>query len=313
MFRDLSPHARTVLQALFVTFLWSTSWVFIKIGLQDASLPPLTFAGLRYTLAFVCLLLILSRRPALVADIRNLPRPMWGRLLLLGLLYYTINQGAQFLGLALLPAATVNLILSFAGVLVTLMSIRLLSEQPTPLQWLGLGLYGVGVIAYFFPVDLTAAQLGGIVISVIGLLANSGATLIGRAINRTGNLHPIVVSVVSMGFGSILLLGSGIVTQGLPALNATQWLIIGWLAVVNTAFAFTLWNHVLRSLSAMEASIITNAMLIQIPILAWVFLGEVISPKAVIAFTIAGVGILFVQLRRIRWRRSNLPQFSQSP
>jgi len=37
-----SPHLRAVLQALFVTFLWSTSWVLIKLGLKD--IPPLTFA-----------------------------------------------------------------------------------------------------------------------------------------------------------------------------------------------------------------------------------------------------------------------------
>ena len=35
-----SPHGFVVLQALFVTFLWSTSWVFIKIGLDD--IPPIT-------------------------------------------------------------------------------------------------------------------------------------------------------------------------------------------------------------------------------------------------------------------------------
>lgn len=47
-----SPHTRAVLQALLVTFLWSTSWVLIKIGLAD--IPALTFAGLRYVLAFWC-------------------------------------------------------------------------------------------------------------------------------------------------------------------------------------------------------------------------------------------------------------------
>jgi drug/metabolite transporter (DMT)-like permease len=37
-----------------VTFLWSTSWVLIKIGLRG-DLPPITFAGLRYGLATLCL------------------------------------------------------------------------------------------------------------------------------------------------------------------------------------------------------------------------------------------------------------------
>ena len=56
----MSSHTSAVLQALFVTFLWSTSWVLIRIGLED--IPALTFAGLRYTIAFLCLLpLVLVR------------------------------------------------------------------------------------------------------------------------------------------------------------------------------------------------------------------------------------------------------------
>ena len=44
-----AEHRNALLQALFVTFLWSTSWVLIKLGLRD--IPALTFAGLRYGLA----------------------------------------------------------------------------------------------------------------------------------------------------------------------------------------------------------------------------------------------------------------------
>lgn len=41
----MPPHIIAVFQALFVVFLWATSWVFVKIGLQD--IPPVTFAGWR--------------------------------------------------------------------------------------------------------------------------------------------------------------------------------------------------------------------------------------------------------------------------
>jgi drug/metabolite transporter (DMT)-like permease len=32
---------------LLVTFLWSTSWILIKVGLGDLDLAPISFAGLR--------------------------------------------------------------------------------------------------------------------------------------------------------------------------------------------------------------------------------------------------------------------------
>ena len=57
-----SSHTMALLQALLVTFIWSLSWVFIKIGLQG--IPPITFAGLRYVLAFTCLLAWVGRSSA---------------------------------------------------------------------------------------------------------------------------------------------------------------------------------------------------------------------------------------------------------
>lgn len=67
-----------------------------------------------------------------------------------------------------------------------------------------------------------------------------------------------------MGIGEGVLLATGVATQGFGQLDLLQWLIIGRLAIVNTAFAFTLWNYTLRTLTAVESSIIHGAMLPQI-------------------------------------------------
>ncbi|MBK9098817.1 MAG: EamA family transporter [bacterium] len=70
-----------------------------------------------------------------------------------------------------------------------------------------------------------------------------------------------------------------------------------WLAIINTALAFTIWNFTLRTLSAMESSIINGTMLIQIAVLAWIFLGEAISLQEGIGMLIAAAGALLVQLK----------------
>jgi drug/metabolite transporter (DMT)-like permease len=49
----------------------------------------------------------------------------------------------------------------------------------------------------------------------------------------------------------------------------------------------------------MESSIINGTMLIQIAILAWIFLGESINFQEGIGMLIAGIGALFVQLKRV--------------
>ncbi|MEZ4590561.1 MAG: DMT family transporter [Chloroflexota bacterium] len=290
-----SAHGTAVLQALFVTFLWSTSWVLIKIGLED--IPPLTFAGLRYGLAFFCLLPFFWRGGG-VAEVRQLERSGWWRLLALGVVYYAVTQGTQFVGLAYLPAVTVNVMLGFTSVVVALLGMGVLGERPSPWQWLGIFVALGGGLLYFYPVQIPQAQLIGFVAVAVGVLANAGSAVLGRSINRTGDLRPLTVTTVSMGIGATLLLAAGVGTQGVPALSWSSWAIIGWLAVVNTAFAFTLWNVSLRTLSAMESSIINNTMAVQIPILAVIFLGERLNGRQVTGLVVAIVGALLVQLGR---------------
>ncbi len=290
-----SARLRAIFQALFVAFLWATSWVLIKIGLRD--MPALTFAGLRYGLAFLCLLPF-ALRPAHLATLRGLSQQQWGQLLLLGLLFYAVTQGAQFVGLAYLPAVTVSLLLNFTTIVVALMGIVLLSEQPTALQWGGVGLSVVGGLIYFYPVSLPAGQMIGLIVVAAGVLANAGSAILGRRVNRAGDLPPLLVTVVSMGIGAAVMLVAGVLMEGLPSLRLADWAIIGWLALVNTAFAFTLWNHTLRTLTAMESSIINSTMLIQIAILAWLFLGEPLTWQKIVGMALAGAGALVVQLRQ---------------
>jgi drug/metabolite transporter (DMT)-like permease len=289
------PHPGAVLQALFVTFLWSTSWVLMKIGLRD--IPALTFAGLRYSLAFLCLLPF-ALRPACLTPLRGLSGRRWVRLIVLGLLFYAVTQGTVFLGLAYLPSTTVSLLLNFTTIVIALLGIFLLAERPTLLQWSGVFVNIVGIGIYFYPVSIPASQSMGLIVVAIGVLANAESAILGRHVNQEGDVPPLAVTIVSMGVGAIVLLVTGGLTQGFPRLSLTHWAIIGWLAVVNTALAFTLWNHTLRTLSAMESSIINSTMLIQIAVLAWLFLGERLTWQEGIGMALAGLGALIVQLRR---------------
>jgi drug/metabolite transporter (DMT)-like permease len=297
----LNTHLRAVLQALFVTFLWSNSWVLIKLGLK-ASLPAITFAGLRYSLAFLCLLPIVLANPHHRSVLPSFTRLTWMQLILLGVVFYALTQGAQFVGLAFLPAATLTLLLNLSPIIVALFSGVVNKEPPILIQWGGIALSTLGVMVYFLPFDIPAGQALGFAVGVIGLLANAGASLLGRNVNHRTGLPPIVITTVSMGIGGLLLLAGGAATQGFGQLNGSQWLIIAWLAVVNTAIAFTLWNNTLRTLTALESSIINNTMLPQIAILAWIFLGESLGPWQILGLVLVGTGTLIVQLWRYMGR-----------
>lgn len=291
----MSQHITAILQALFVVFLWATSWVLVKIGLQD--IPPVTFAGLRYFLAFICLLMFAALKGS-VLDIRQLSKSTWLRLVILGALFYAITQGAIFVALAYLPAVTVNLLWSFSSMIVAVLGVVWLAERPTGIQWFGMVLAILGAVLYFLPVKIPHGQTAGIFAASIGILANSFSSILGRDVNRSGRIPPLIVTVVSMGAGSVILLAAGISTEEFPRIDLQGWGIILWLALVNTAFAFTLWNHTLRTLSAVESSIINGTMMVWIPVLAILFLGETVTPKEILGLVVTGLGTLIVQLRK---------------
>ena len=290
-------HIKAILQALFVTFLWSTSWVLVKIGLK-ASLPAITFAGLRYFIAFLCLLPFITINSTHRNTLRTFSRATWGQLALLGFVFYTLTQGAQFISLSFLPAATLSLLLNFSPIFVALLSSFLKDEPPSIVQWGGILLSVIGTIIYFLPLEIPTGQIFGLIIALIGVLANSGSSLLGRRVNQQSGLSPVLVTAISMGIGGLLLLIFGTMAQGFGTLNLMQWLIIGWLAVVNTAVAFTLWNNTLKTLTAVESSIINSTMLPQIAILAWLFLDEPLNSRQIFGIVLVGSGTLIVQLWR---------------
>lgn len=291
-------HIKAVAQALFVTFLWSTSWVLIKTGLQ-ASLPAITFAGLRYTIAFLCLLPFVWFNPNHRNSIRALPCSAWVQLTMLGVVFYALAQSAQYVGLAHLPAATLTLLLNLTPVVVALSSGFLSHEPPTYTQWSGVLLTSAGAVVYFLPLTVPAGQSIGFAAAFVCILASAWASILGRRVNHQSGLTPIIVTTVSMGVGGALMLAFGALTQGFGPLNLHGWLIIGWLALVNTALAFTIWNNTLRTLTAVESSIVNSTMLPQIAILAWLFLGETLNPCQILGIMFVGIGVLIVQL----WRR----------
>jgi drug/metabolite transporter (DMT)-like permease len=61
----------------------------------------------------------------------------------------------------------------------------------------------------------------------------------------------------------------------------------------------------------MESSVINGTMLIQIALLAWVFLGENLSKSNIVGMLIASVGAILVQLRpRVKIERQDCNDYA---
>lgn len=287
-------HMFALLQALLVTFLWSTSFVLIKYAITDA--PVITFAGLRYVLAAGILLFYMAITGK-IKEFKQLTKKHWIRLISLGLVMYFLTQGTQYLGLSYLPAIQVSVILNFTPVVILIFSSRMIKEKPTQNNIIGVAVFMVGALIYFIPLDSVAGAPIGYVFMLIGLLSNAGATMLGRSINKEREMSPVMVTTVSMAIGGVLLLGTGFAVEGVAPISPNIWLISAILALVNTAFAFSLWNKTMQTLTSVESSIINNTMLIQIAILAWLFLDESFTLKSVLSVVVISIGVFLVQYR----------------
>jgi drug/metabolite transporter (DMT)-like permease len=202
---------------------------------------------------------------------------------------------------------TVNLVLSFTAILVAVMGVFVITEIPSSLQWAGMVVSLGGALVYFYPLRIANTEAAGLAAALVCVLANVAASLFGRKINRSRDISPLIVSLVSMGVGGPLLLAFGVAAQGMPHLTITHWGILFWLALLNTAFAFTLWNQTQRLLTAVESSVINNTMTVQVPILAVLFLGEQMSGKEIVGLVLAILGVALVQMRRARQSADNNP------
>ena len=297
-----SKHSRGVAYAVavLVTILWSSSYVFIKLGLEEV--PPLYFAAVRYALAFAILALVdlLSLKGRRAPGGSHPPRVASWVLLVAGVAGYTIAQGFQYVGLFFLPAVTTSFLLNFTPIFVLLIGMVALNEKPSGLQVSGLAVALAGAYLFFFEsISWQGERLGvaGVIVSGVGWAVYM---IIGRRLQTTNSLGSLRLTTVTMGVGVVGMFILSAATEEFVPLTPSLILVVVWLATVNTALAFFLWNWVLKTLPSYELTVVQNLMLVEIALFAFFFLQETITWLMVVGITLVLGGVLAVQLRSRR-------------
>jgi drug/metabolite transporter (DMT)-like permease len=279
--------------SLLVTIIWSSTFVIVKFGLE--TLGPLTIAGLRYFIGALVLAPFLffqnNQRSVISKD-------LWFRLTLIGISSYTIGNGALFWGLKYIPATTGSLLMSAIPLLVLAGGIIFLQEIPSIIQVFGviLTLIGSGI---FFSSGLEAGEVRGLSIVLIGLIGFASFSLLGRDIARKRSLDTLTLTTVPLAIGGLTTIVLALLIEGFPNFTPRGILVVAWLAVVNTAIGYWLYNHALRDLTALEMNMVMNLTPIFTGLLSWVLLGEKLVFIQVIGMVVMIVGVILVQ-RAIR-------------
>jgi drug/metabolite transporter (DMT)-like permease len=285
---------RAVGYAVATSILWAAAIVLVKLGLQD--IPRLTFASMRYLVG--ALALIVWRTISYGSPVPRAGQSSWRWLIVLGVLLYGIVPAAQFISLDMVDAITFNFVFQAGIPLVTAVLAGLfLKEATSRWEWLGIAVLIVGIFL-FYPAVPRGDEAVGIALAVVAAAGVGGSNSVQRQVMRGGTIRALDAALIPMLMGSIGLFFVARLVEPFPQLGWEQVTLILALGIVNTALAFTMWHMAMRTLNALHAGIIGSAQVIEVPILAFIILGESMSIGRILGSVLVLAGIIFVHVSK---------------
>ncbi|HEV7681377.1 MAG TPA: EamA family transporter [Pyrinomonadaceae bacterium] len=291
---------------LLLCLIWGSTWLFIKLGLDD--LPPFIFAGVRFVIAAAILFVIIKARRL------TLPRARadWVLLAITGVLSFSFNYGLVFWGEQYVSsglAALLQAMIPAFGLVIA--HFYLPGERMTTVKILGIvmGVAGVGVV---FSNQLTVAgtrALAGCGALVFGSACAAYANVLVKA--RGGKLDPAILAGGQMVFGLVPLLLVGFLTEANPLqLHWSRMAVIAlfYLAIVGSVIAFLSYYWLVQHMD------VTNTMLIALvtPVIA-VALGVIVLHEELNWRTFAGGAMIIAGIGLVVLRKSRKPTAELTP
>jgi drug/metabolite transporter (DMT)-like permease len=288
----------SVLVWLILCLIWGSTWIFIKIGLQD--LPPITFAVARFVLSVGILL------PIIYFQKLPLPRTAteWRLIVITGLLQFTINYSTVFWAEQYITsglAAVLQAMITVFGL--ALAWIFLPAEQITKLKVAAvlIGIAGVGVIFIDqLRVESVWAFAGSVAI-VVGAYAAAQASILIKA--KGTDLHPASLLCAQMLCGLPPIVLYAFIAEGNPL--GHNWtcravLSVVYLSIAGTIAAFWLYYWLLARIESTKAMMISLVTPLIAVLLGSLVLGEMLPTQTILGGLLILASISLIVFRRTR-------------
>jgi drug/metabolite transporter, DME family len=135
----------------------------------------------------------------------------------------------------------------------------------------------------------------GAVFSFVSAAGYAGVVICGRFL--AGNYHPLQITAVNFGAGTLVLILINTITGFVLLHTAQGWLLLLYLGLIPTALAYWLFQTGLRSVSATAATIISMAEPLVAALLAWALFGETLATIGIIGAGLLILSIFFVSTK----------------
>lgn len=281
---------RTTWVWLLLGFVWGSSWLFIKLGLE--TVPPFTLAGLRFLLASLAMWAYIAVRRI------RLPRSQrdWALMIGTGLLTFGVDYGLVFWGESHISAGLTSILFSTMPLFVLLLAHFMVpTERMTRLKLLGI-LIGIGGVALIFSRQLqgsgSLALLGSAAVLVAAGLEAVSSVLIRRF---GGHLNPATLTTVQMTVGFVPLLAIGMIFEGSPF--SSQWTPMAWtsllyMALVGSAMGFVLLYWLLKRIGAVRSGLLIPFSTVIAVVLGILVLNETFTWRTAVGGLLVILGLL---------------------
>ena len=290
----LAAHG-AVLAMAGVNVIWGAAFPLTKPALE--TIPPFTFAVLRFALA-MAVLLALAGRPAL-ALLRGPDR--W-RLAAMGLAGFCVTQLVQALALVLSPASDIALIATTTPLWVALLAWPWLGERLGGRAAAGFALAIGGLLLITWPAADAAVPFArralGDAIFVAGSLGWAIYNLMGREAMRRHAPLPATTAAGLVGALAMVPFAAGEwLTGSLPRITPIGIAAVAYTGLLVTVFGFQVLFWALGRASAARVAAMMYFQPVAGVLLAWWLLGEPLGVRFVLgaALMLAGVGLVVFQ------------------
>jgi drug/metabolite transporter (DMT)-like permease len=282
-------------------FLWSTTWIGIKVGLHGA--PPLIGAGLRFLLAATCLGSVWLVRGASL----RVPRAHRPFVALTAVCTFGIPYALVYLGETEVTSGLAAVLFSTMPLYAALLARRFLPGEPlTRLRLLGilLGIAGL-VVVFHGGLAIRAGTLA--VLAMIGVLVAPAFAAIGQVLARRniGSLPIPLLLAWAMAGGGALLLVAGLASEPRHlALDGRTLGSIAYLALAGSVAGFSLLYWLVARITLVSLSLLNLVLPILALVEGWAVYGESLNLSLALGSVVVASGIGLASLGSVRSARA---------
>jgi len=289
---------------LLLGFLWGSSYLFIKIGV-DAGLTPFVLVSLRLLIGFLVLAAVVA------AHREPLPRSprMYGHLVVLGAFsvaipFFLITWAEQHVDSTI--AATITSAVPLFVIGIAAFALRDEPISMNKLVGVAVGLVGVAILVGFDP----AALAGGSLAAELALVGATASYAIGGVYARrmVHSLRPMIPALFQVLFAFLMSTTLAFVFERpfeAPITVETGFAIL-WLGALGSGIAYLVFFRLLQAWGATRTSLVAYLL----PIVG-IALGALVLQEAVDLRLLVGTALIIGGIFVVNSRFGATPLFSR--